>query len=127
MADQPLVFICSPYAGDVETNITYARDALLHSLRRGEAPIAPHLLYPQALRAGDDRRLGMVAGKTILARCSLLAVYVDLGESSGMRSEVSFAMRQGIPIERRRIGSPEHEILDATPPDGTNVVNVDDL
>src|SRR5690606_24498929 len=46
---KPLVIIESPYSGDVERNTEYARSCLLDSLRRGEAPIASHLLHTQVL------------------------------------------------------------------------------
>lgn len=41
------VILESPYAGDVERNLTYARECVRDSLSRGEAPIASHLLYTQ--------------------------------------------------------------------------------
>ena len=37
----------SPYAGNVEENVAYARAAVRDSLLRGELPIASHLLYTQ--------------------------------------------------------------------------------
>lgn len=43
------VLIESPYAGDVERNIHYAREAVLDCLKRGEAPYASHLFFPQVL------------------------------------------------------------------------------
>ena len=42
-----LVIIESPYAGDIEKNVAYARDCVRDSLMRGEAPYASHLLYTQ--------------------------------------------------------------------------------
>ena len=44
-----LVVIETPYSRDVEANTEYARACLLDSLRRGEAPIASHLLHTQVL------------------------------------------------------------------------------
>ena len=41
------VIVESPYAGNVEGNIEYARACVRDSLARGEAPIASHLLYTQ--------------------------------------------------------------------------------
>ena len=38
-----LVILESPYAGDVEANVEYARACVRDSLSRGEAPIASHL------------------------------------------------------------------------------------
>ena len=42
-----LVIIESPFAGNIEENIKYARECVRDSLLRGEAPIASHLLYTQ--------------------------------------------------------------------------------
>ena len=64
-----LVIIESPYAEapgrpDVRLNVQYARDCLADSLRRGEAPLASHLLYTQALNDQDptERAQGIAAG-----------------------------------------------------------------
>ncbi len=35
----------SPYAGDIQGNLAYAKRCVLDSLSRGEAPIASHLLF----------------------------------------------------------------------------------
>ena len=42
-----LVIVESPYAGDIEANVAYARACLGDCLSRGEAPFACHLLYTQ--------------------------------------------------------------------------------
>lgn len=42
-----LVLLESPYAGNVELNVTYARACMRDCLKRGEAPFASHLLYTQ--------------------------------------------------------------------------------
>lgn len=41
------VIIESPYAGDVDANLTYLRACLRDCLLRGEAPFASHGLYAQ--------------------------------------------------------------------------------
>ena len=80
------VIIESPYAGNVETNVAYARRCMVDCLKRGEAPFASHLLYTQVL---DDtqpgqRELGVQAGLVWGFRATLTVVYIDLGVSSGM-------------------------------------------
>ena len=50
------VIIESPYTGDVERNLEYARRCMRDSIKRGEAPFASHLLYthsPSNLTDGD--------------------------------------------------------------------------
>lgn len=60
------VILESPYAGDVERNVKYARACVRDSLGRNEAPIASHLLYTQEGILKDDipeeRQWGIDAG-----------------------------------------------------------------
>lgn len=100
------VMIESPYAGDIERNEDYARKCLLDSLRRGEAPMAGHLLYTQVLRDANptERKLGIEAHMTWLRRSSRVVVYEDLGISSGMSIAIDLANTLGIPVVRRKLG-----------------------
>lgn len=79
-----------------------------HSLFQGEAPFASHLLYAQPGILDDlkdtERRLGIEAGFTWGFTADLIAVYTDLGYSSGMLAAIEYYMRKGIPIEYRKIG-----------------------
>lgn len=103
-----LVIIESPYAGDIEANVAYARRCIRDSLHRGEAPIASHLLYTQPGILRDEvpgeRQWGIDAGLAWGRVADLTAVYVDRGISSGMRYGIESAERMGRPIETRRIG-----------------------
>ena len=102
-----LVVIESPYAGDVERNTQYARDAMADSLHRGEAPIASHLLYTQPGILDDlipgERTLGIEAGLAWGAHADLVAVYSDLGASSGMALGIERALAEGREIEYRSL------------------------
>ena len=102
-----LVIIESPYAGDVEFNLAYARRALLDSLRRGESPIASHLLYTQVLDDGvpAERKLGIEAGLAWRRVAEVSAVYADLGISSGMQYGIDLAVEAGLIIDYRTIGA----------------------
>ena len=102
-----LVIIESPYAGDVEFNLAYARRALLDSLQRGEAPIASHLLYTQVLDDGvpAERKLGIEAGLAWRRVAEVSAVYTDLGISSGMQYGIDLAAQAGLFIDYRTIGA----------------------
>jgi len=100
-----LVLIESPFAGDVARNERYARAALLDCLRRGEAPFAMHLLYPQAL--DDDvpsqRAMGIEAGLAWGAKAEATVVYEDLGRSPGMLLGIARAEAEGRPVEYRSL------------------------
>lgn len=81
------VILESPFLKGDPLAVAYAREALLHSLSKGEAPIASHLLYPQAL--GPDttpeiRSQGMGAGFVWHRVADRQVVYCDLGISPGM-------------------------------------------
>ena len=94
-----LVYICSPFAGDIESNVRFARAACLYAAEQGCAPVAVHLLYPQIL---DDnipaqREIGIRMGLRVLASCDELWI---CGEriSHGMSCEIAEARRLGIPV-----------------------------
>jgi len=99
----PVVAIESPYAGDVEANTRFARECLLDSLTRGEAPFAGHLLYTQVLAdlKPTERELGILSHLAYVRRSERVVVYEDLGISSGMQRAIDFVTKLGIPIERR--------------------------
>ena len=95
----PLVYICSPFAGDIEANVRNARRYSRHAVSKGYLPITPHLLYPQFLDDGlqSERDLGMFFGLVLMSKCSEVWVF---GEriSAGMRIEIDRANRTGYPI-----------------------------
>jgi len=103
-----LVILESPYAGDVERNVAYARACMADCLRRGEAPIASHLLYTQPGvlddNAPDERRLGIDAGLAWAVWADAAVFYVDLGASPGMLDAVERHKANGVPIEVRELG-----------------------
>lgn len=99
------VILESPYAGDVEKNLKYARDCMRDSLARGEAPFASHLLYTQVLDDAvfGERAQGIGAGYTWMALAAKVVVYKDLGISEGMLRAIEQAGRVGKEIEYRTI------------------------
>ena len=94
-----LVYICSPYAGDIESNVEFAKAACHYAMRQGCAPVAVHLLYPQFLddAVSSEREAGIRMGLQVLAACEELWV-CGAHISSGMRQEIAEAKRLGIPI-----------------------------
>lgn len=101
------VILESPYAGDTEANVSYARRCILDCLMRGEAPIASHLLYTQVLSDEDpvQRTLGIEAGLAWLCMADLMVVYDDNGLSPGMLAAISLAKWHRVEIEYRRLGT----------------------
>jgi len=101
------VILESPYAGDVEINIDYARKCVRHSLSLGESPIASHLLYTQENILNDDieeeRNLGINAGLVWKEVAELQVFYIDYGISKGMKYGMDYAKEHNIPFEIRKI------------------------
>lgn len=101
------VILESPFSGDVDRNIAYARRCVADSLSRGEAPIASHLLYTQPGILDDDipeqRTAGIKAGHTWIYVADKMVVYEDYGISDGMQEGIDLADKFNVPIERRYI------------------------
>ncbi|SRR6266705_1181755 len=101
------VIVESPFAGDIETNIRYARAAIRDCLLRGEAPFASHLLYTQEGVLKDEvpeeRRHGIDAGLVWGATADATVVYTDRGMSRGMQYGVANAEKVGRSIEYRTL------------------------
>jgi len=103
-----LVIIESPYAGDVEANVAYARAAMRDSLMRGEHPIASHLLYTQPGILDDnipeERKRGIASGLAWRAVADKAVFYTDRGWSDGMLASRKVYEREGFPYEERSLG-----------------------
>lgn len=95
-AYRPLVFVCSPFAGDVEQNIINARRYCDYAVRQNAIPFAPHLLYPQFMDDSDpaDRELGIFFGLILLTKCDEIWVFGNT-ISDGMRQEITEAHKRG--------------------------------
>ncbi len=98
-AFRPIVFICSPYAGEVKKNVSAARKYSRFAVDRGYIPIAPHLLFPQFLNDKNpaERRLGLFMGQVLLTKCAELWVFGDR-ISPGMEGEIARAGARGMPV-----------------------------
>lgn len=95
------VYICSPYSGDVETNIKLAREFSAYALRFGVMPIAPHLLFPQFMddKIPSEREMAMNFNRQIFDGCEQLWVLIsESGISRGMKAEIGWAENEGKPI-----------------------------
>ena len=91
-AYRPLVYICSPYAGDVEKNTFRARAFSRFAVEKKYIPIAPHLLCPQYLDEETERWLGLKMGIEFMGKCEEVWVFGD-HISEGMEAEIEKAKR----------------------------------
>lgn len=101
MTKGKLVYIASPYAGDVEGNVEFAKAACRYAATKGYTPVAVHLMYPRFLddRVPEEREAGLKMGRRVLAACEEIWL---CGErmSAGMKAEEAEAKRLGIPIRK---------------------------
>lgn len=93
-----LVYVCSPYRGDTERNIKYARKLTWEVLERGYTPITPHLYLTQALNdeIPKERELGLLAGQDLLKHCGYILIGGKYGISEGMQQEIVIAREVGV-------------------------------
>ena len=91
-AFRPIVFICSPFAGDIEKNVKAARDYSRFAVNKGYIPVAPHLLFPQFMNDADplERELGLFFGNALMSKCSEVWVFGS-NISTGMQAEIKRA------------------------------------
>jgi hypothetical protein len=110
------VILESPYAGNLQRHIRYARAAMRDSLLRGEAPMVSHLLYTQVLddETPAERTRGIAAGLAWPADKTV--VYTDCGISRGMEHGIRAAQRAGRPIEYRTVEGWEEMNFTPEPP-----------
>lgn len=93
-----LVYICSPYRGDVKRNKEYARYLTRVALDNGFVPVTVHLYLTEVTNEDDpaEREKGMAAGMEILKHCKYILIGDKYGISSGMNNEIWDAQKDGI-------------------------------
>ncbi len=96
---RPVVYICSPFSGNVERNAENARRYCRFAVDSGYIPFAPHLLFPQFMNENDaaERRLALFMDIALLSKCAQLWVFGG-NITRGMGIEIEKAKRKGQPI-----------------------------
>lgn len=91
-AFRPIVYICSPYAGEIEKNVKAAQEYSRFAVEKGYIPIAPHLLFPQFPNDANpkERQLGLFFGNALMSKCSEVWVFGSR-ISAGMEAEINRA------------------------------------
>lgn len=91
---RPLVYICSPYSGNIERNSNNARIYSRFAVAKGAIPIAPHLLFPQFMSEEHERSLALFMGCVLLGKCKEVWVFGSV-MSDGMKGEIAKADKMG--------------------------------
>lgn len=101
------VVVESPYAGDIDRNMTYLRACFADCLRRHEAPIASHKLYTDIPECQDDvperRSFGIEAGFAWGVLADKIVIYTDFGISGGMQRAIEYYAKANVEIEYRQL------------------------
>lgn len=94
---RPLVYVCSPFSGDIEGNTKKAIGYCRFAVDNGAIPLAPHLLFPRFMNEDTERDLAMFMDMVLLGRCEEVWVF---GEtiSAGMRTEIDRAEKKHKPV-----------------------------
>lgn len=97
---KPLVYICSPYAGDVERNTEKAKQYSRFAVfERDAIAFAPHLLLPLYLSDDDpeERELALFMDIVFLGKCNELWVFGEI-ITNGMQHEIEKAKKRRMKI-----------------------------
>ena len=94
---KPVVYICSPYSGNIKANTANARRYCRYAVDNGRIPIAPHLFLPQFMSEETEREDAMFMNYVFLSKCRELWVFGDK-ITAGMADEIEKAKQRKIPI-----------------------------
>lgn len=94
---RPLVYICSPFSGDISGNIDKAKKYSRFAVDQKAIPLAPHLLFPQFMDENTERELAVFMDMVLLGRCKEVWVFGS-HISDGMAAEIEKAKRKQIRI-----------------------------
>lgn len=95
-----MVFVCSPYRGNVQANERQAESYCHFVYEHGSIPFAPHLLFTRFLddTKAEDRSAGIAMGLEMLRLCDALWAFDE--PTQGMQFELEAAMQLGKRILR---------------------------
>ncbi len=93
-----IVYIASPYKGDIKRNLRKAAKYTEAAIKQGAIPITPHLFYSAVLDDTDpqERQTGMRMGIDLLTICDELWAFGT--PSEGMAKEIEIAKQLNIPV-----------------------------
>ena len=98
-AFKPLVYICSPFSGDIENNNKRTRAFCRFALDNGNIPLAPHLMFPQFMDDSNEkeRDLAIFMNIILMGKCQEVWVLGDV-ISRGMSIEIEKAKKRRQPV-----------------------------
>ena len=96
---RPIVYICSPYSGNVNHNIEMARKYSRFAVDKHYLPIAPHLLFTQFMNdeIPEERETAIFMNFVLMSKCAEIWVFGDV-ISAGMQAEINRAKHKYMKI-----------------------------
>lgn len=98
-AFRPIVYICSPYAGNTNQNIENARKYSRFAVDKHFLPITPHIYFTQFMddTLPEERDLAIFMNWVLMSKCAELWVFGSV-ISAGMKAEIDRAKRKHMKI-----------------------------
>lgn len=94
-AFRPLVYICSPFSGDIEGNKQKAAEFAYFAYKQGCIPLTPHLLFPfMNDESREERALALRMDIILMGKCQEVWVLFENGITLGMAAEIDKATRR---------------------------------
>lgn len=99
-----LIYVCSPYRGDIKTNTEQAKGYCRIIVQEGDIPIAPHLFFPQFMSDSKaaERKRAMEMNLEIMCHCDEVHFFGHQ-ISFGMFQEIQAAKKMGIPVVQEEV------------------------
>jgi len=96
-----LIFVSSPYRGDVSRNLAVARAAAKQVFDAGHVPVVPHLYIPLVLDDDipEERDQGIAAALKLLSACDEMWLFGE--PTQGMAMELEEARRLDLPVHEK--------------------------
>lgn len=113
------VILESPYSGDTELHVEYARACVRDCALRYESALASHLLWTQDGILNDnipqERGLGIALGLAWGSVADATIVYIDFGITEGMMIGIKDADLAGRKVEFRSLNGKEDTTSSSIP------------
>ena len=96
----PLVYVCSPFRGNIDENVVNARKYSRFTFDKKNIPITPHLLYPQFINDNDLFERNIAIHKinyVLIGLCKEMWVFGDV-ITEGMEREILIAKKRKMRI-----------------------------
>ena len=93
-AFRPLVYICSPFSGDIEGNKKMAAQFAEFAYKNGCIPVTPHLLFPfMNDESPNERALALHMDIVLMGKCQEVW-FLSERITSGMSAEIEKATKR---------------------------------